>query len=325
MYAEVRGAVRIAGKCSREFVMEKGVKQGDSLSPLLFVIFMNQVIKQCRRRTGKMKVGNWMMRPIYVQSLVYADDIVILAGKEEQLQEALTEWAHAFQDRGMEVNVSKTKVMQFTKGEEVQLRIKWKNEIIEQVDQFEYLGTIFRKDGKLEAELNNRIRKANQVYYSINNTIIGKQEISRVTKMRVYNAVYLPTLVYGAESWTLHKKLESRLVAAEMRYLRKAVGKTRRDHIRNNTVREELKQEPIKDIVERRGLGWLGHLARMNEGRKAKEVWRARPTGRRTRGRPRIEWEEYITGVVRRRGKTLGEVQRMAQDRGSYKKWLKAP
>ncbi|XP_014471314.1 PREDICTED: uncharacterized protein LOC106742657 [Dinoponera quadriceps] len=123
----------------------------------------------------------------------------------------------------------------------------------------------------------------------------------------------------------MHKKLENRLVAAEMRYLRKIAGKTRRDHIRSTMVRDELQQESIMDIVERRALGWVGHLVRMEDGRKAKQVWQARPIGRRTRGRPRIEWEEYIMGLIGKRGKTLGDVRRIARDRRNFNKWLKCP
>ncbi|XP_014475533.1 PREDICTED: histone-lysine N-methyltransferase SETMAR-like, partial [Dinoponera quadriceps] len=70
----------------------------------------------------------------------------------------------------------------------------------------------------------------------------------------------------------MHKKLESRLVAAEIRYLRKVAEKTRRDHISNITVRDELQQKSIMDIVEMRALGWVGHLVGMENGMRAKQL-----------------------------------------------------
>jgi hypothetical protein len=60
-------------------LMERGVRQGDSLSPLLFISFMDEVLKMCKRRTERTRVGCWNMRPVYCQALLYADDIVLIA------------------------------------------------------------------------------------------------------------------------------------------------------------------------------------------------------------------------------------------------------
>jgi hypothetical protein len=44
--------------------MKTGIKQGDSLSPRLFITMMDEIHKICKARTGRMKVGNWTLRPI---------------------------------------------------------------------------------------------------------------------------------------------------------------------------------------------------------------------------------------------------------------------
>jgi hypothetical protein len=88
----VEGVVRLNGKLSNAFLMERGVKQGDSLSPLLFIAFMDEVLKMCKRRTERMRVGYWKMRPVYFQALLYADDIVLIADSEEKLHGAVIEW-----------------------------------------------------------------------------------------------------------------------------------------------------------------------------------------------------------------------------------------
>ena len=38
--------------------------------------------------------------------------------------------------------------------------------------------------------------------------------------------------------------------------------------------------------------------------------------------RPRVEWEEYVEALARKRGRKLPEVRRLAQNRDEYRKWL---
>jgi hypothetical protein len=48
--------------------------------------------------------------------------------------------------------------------------------------------------------------------------------------------------------------------------------------------------------MEKRMLRWYGHAVRMEKERKPKLVLEARPKGGRGKGRPRVEWEEYVEG-----------------------------
>jgi hypothetical protein len=92
MDERVEGVVRLDGKLSHAVLVERGVKQGDSLSPLLFISFMDEVLKVCKSRTERRRVGYWNMRPVYCQALLYTDDIVLTADSEEKLQGAVIEW-----------------------------------------------------------------------------------------------------------------------------------------------------------------------------------------------------------------------------------------
>jgi hypothetical protein len=89
---------------------------------------------------------------------------------------------------------------------------------------------------------------------------------------------------------------QSAIQASEMRFLRKIEGKTRRDRIRNEIIRETVGVQPIQEYVERSQLRWYGHINRMDDKRIVKRVCEAREIGKKPRGRPRKTWKEGRRG-----------------------------
>lgn len=196
---------------------------------------------------------------------------------------------------------------------------------MEEVSCFEYLGNIITGNGSADTDINNKLKKATRIYYSINRTILGKKEIDKRTKLRVYNAITLPTITYGCESWTLQRKHESPINAIEMKYLRKIAEVTKFDRIRSEDIRTSLEQEPITKKIENRQLSWFGHILRMDQNRLTKKVISAKPNYKKRRGRPKKTWIGRINEIGTNRGKTLEEMRRLAVSRQEWKKWLREP
>jgi hypothetical protein len=73
-----------------------------------------------------------------------------------------------------------------TEGIERSLNIKWEDEKMQQMEETEYLGTVISVIGNIDRAINNRAQKANQVYYQINQTVVGKKESSDNIKMEIY-------------------------------------------------------------------------------------------------------------------------------------------
>jgi hypothetical protein len=110
-----------------------------------------------------------------------------------------------------------------------------------------------------------------------------------------------------------------------MKFLRRSLGKIRRDRCRNATVREQVKQESLIDGIERRKPRCYGHLVRMAEDRKPRQILKARIEGKRGRGRPRKVWMNDIKEAAVRRGKTIQEARSMAMTRKDYRRWTEDP
>jgi hypothetical protein len=95
---------------------------------------------------------------------------------------------------------------------------------------------------------------------------------------RVFNyTVFVPTLLHGTESLTVLDVHKNRMQASEMKYLRKVIGKTRRDQIRNTTIRNQLKQESVEVLMEKRMLRCYRHTVRMDLKRRPILVLETRP------------------------------------------------
>jgi hypothetical protein len=189
---------------------------------------------------------------------------------------------------------------------------------IEQVNEFKYLGVTINNKGKQDTEINQRISAATKLYHSLGKTFIGKKEISRKTKMTVYQTIFRPVLTFGSESWVITKRQKNRIQTIEMKYHRRALGITKRDHKRNDDIREELGIEPITTTIEKNQLKWYGHLTRMADTRQVRRIWDARINTKRGRGRPPESWNGTVAKVMERRGLNWREARKLAQDKRSW-------
>lgn len=98
--------VRVQGIDSNEFSTYRGLRQGSVLSPVLFIIIMDEVIRQARQRTNKLKVGNKNLKPVFISECAFADDIALIATTADKLEENLV-WHQALNRKYMKINTHK--------------------------------------------------------------------------------------------------------------------------------------------------------------------------------------------------------------------------
>ncbi|KAK3538466.1 hypothetical protein QTP86_003694 [Hemibagrus guttatus] len=174
-------------------------------------------------------------------------------------------------------------------------------EFLPQVEEFKYLGVLFMSEGRMDREIDRWIGAAAAVMRPMYRSVVVKKELSRKAKFSIYQSIYCPTLTYGHELWVMTKRIRSRIQAAEMSFLRRVARRSLRDRVRSSVTREELGVELLLLHNERGQLRWLGHLFRMPRGCLLGEVFRACPTGKRPRGRPRTRWRDYVSWLTWKR------------------------
>ena len=97
MYDNARSRVKVDCEYSDVFSVNVGVHQGSVLSPLLFLIVLEALSREFR--TG----CPW--------EFLYADDLAIVAETLDEVKNSLSLWKQKFTEKGLKVNVARTKVL----------------------------------------------------------------------------------------------------------------------------------------------------------------------------------------------------------------------
>ena len=285
IYANSRSAVRTASGTSDWFPVTSRVRQGCNLSPLLFVIYMDQITKEANPD------------PEALNELMFADDQVMVNNDKIQLQEHTDQLHERCKTYGMKISTSKTEVMAVSKRPD-KLDININGTQLKHTNEFTYLGSMFTENGKLDREIEIRCQKASAVSYQLA-SLLKHPSISTSTKAKLTNAIFLPTLIYQCQTWSLTKDLKRKLVTCEMKCLRKAVNKTRRDKIRNKVIRDMVGAKPVLQHIKQQQIKWFGHITRMPINQPALWAYNTKYSDWRARGRPRKWWSDSVADTLR--------------------------
>src|SRR5260221_4747570 len=165
---------------------------------------------------------------------------------------------------------------------------------LEHVEEFVYLGGLISHDGRCEADIKRRIGLTYAVFSKLSN-IWNCRKLALTIKMKVFKAMVIPILMYGSECWTMRKQDEKRILVTEMSWLRKILGVSRLQHIRNDEIRERTGMEiTLIDRIKARRLQWFGHVSRMDSNRIPYLSLNTKLKGTRSRGRPRARWRDGV-------------------------------
>ena len=121
--------------------------------------------------------------------------------------------------------------------------------------------------------------------------------LSKNLKIKVYNTIIWPVVLYGCETWSLTLREESRIRVFGNRILRRIFGPKRDENgewrrLHNEELHGWYRSPSIARMIKSRRLRWAGHVARMEEGRSAFKILTGKSTG--PLGRPRRRWEDTI-------------------------------
>src|SRR6218665_2796971 len=119
--------------------------------------------------------------------------------------------------------------------------------------------------------------------------------ITTATKVKLYGTFVISVMMYGSECWCLRKEDERRILVAEMSWLRRILGRSRRERIRKEVTRKELGQQvTLVDKIRKRRLAWFGHVTRMEGNGLPVVALYGQVEGTRSRGRQPKKWIDNV-------------------------------
>ena len=222
-HGDIKATIQYEGSMSEPFNIKSGVKQGCVLAPTLFGIFFSLLLKHAfgtstegvymhTRSDGKLYNiarlrAKTKVHETTIRDMLFADDAAVTAHTEYDLQQLMNRFSHACRDFGLTISLKKTNVL----SQDVDTPPVINNYQLEVVHEFTYLGSTITDNLSLDAELNKRIGKAATTLGRLATRVWENPKLTTKTKMAVYNACFISTLLYGSEAWTTYSKQERKL------------------------------------------------------------------------------------------------------------------
>ena len=146
LYANDNCCIKVGDKITESFLANQGVKQGCILSPLLFNIFLSDIVDQFKDKN---------CRPLKIDDsndlscLIWADNIVLTSQSEEGLRNMLSLLEQYVEKNRMSINTKKTKCMIFNKnGKFIRRSYALSGKTVETTNSYKYLGLLFNPSGE---------------------------------------------------------------------------------------------------------------------------------------------------------------------------------
>ena len=302
--------------------INNGLRQGCSMAPVLFNLFMWAVFTVWSRRVSAvpgvgMEVrycidGNLFGKPrtrkisTKFGECQFADNLALLATTRDGAQLALSVFQATAADFGLTVSTTKTQFM--VCGSNIQdadcVPLTLADVEIKNVAEFRYLGSIIASNSRSAVDVNARIASASKACGALQRPVFANGQLPVFLKRCVFNACVMSLLLYGSECWVPLQGDLQRLSTFHMRCVRSILGVSRQQmwdaHISNaELLRMWGDPETITCKLRHRRLEWLGHLARMDDTRMPKcLLFGQLPPVRPAHG-PRKRWKDCVSVDLR--------------------------
>ena len=172
-----------------------GVRQGSPTSCVLFIMFMNELVRLLKEGCAPDGFLGWL------HSLVLMDDTVLLSTSREGMINKVRLLMDFCRDHGMVINESKTKFFVICGSEEDGEPLRVGDLCIGWCTSYVYLGSPFTCDGSVSSSIKLHAKSKLCHVLKFVSFVKKNNDVPFVVKRRVFDAALMSSLLYGCESW----------------------------------------------------------------------------------------------------------------------------
>uniref|UniRef100_A0A4W2HWC6 RNA-directed DNA polymerase n=1 Tax=Bos indicus x Bos taurus TaxID=30522 RepID=A0A4W2HWC6_BOBOX len=195
LYTGQEATVRTGHETTDWFRIGKGVFQGCILSPCLFNLYAEYIMRNAELDEAQAGIK---IAGRNINNLRYADDTTFMAESEE-LKSLLIKVKEESEKFGLKLNIQKTKIM--ASGPITSWEID--GETVETVRDFIFLGSKITADGDCSHEIKRCLLLGRKVMTNLDSILKSRDILS--TKVHRIKAMFFPVVMYGCETWTIKK------------------------------------------------------------------------------------------------------------------------
>ena len=242
---------------SNIFDIQKGSKQGDPMSSLLFNTVLQYSLKDEIQRWQKKKgLGIYLSDHDRdcLTNLRFAHDVMLFATSKEQIRKMMCEFKKATEKVGLRIQPEKTKILsnQSTINSDTKKHIEVGDmsiEILTRNESVKYLGQRISFYQQETIEIKSRIRAAWATFHKYRQELTSKNYMLK-HRLRLFDATVSPTICYAAGTWAPNKEHE-RMIQSTQRKMLRLIIQTKRKYKKIEKQDIEPKEENGKvDITE---------------------------------------------------------------------------
>ena len=275
MYANIKSKIRCNSTLSDSFVSLSGVRQGESLSPFLFALFINDFESfMLEKGSNPIRIiaGNDLNTYINLLLVLYADDTAIIADSPQNLQKGLDILYEYCSKWKLNVNVGKTKVTVFEQRKSVlqESEFYYNGTKLEVVQEFRYLGTTLSYNGSVKTAIKSLCEQARKAMYALL-TKSRNLHIPLDLQIELFNRLVAPILTYSCEVWATDDNDIDEINKLQLKFLKFILK------LKNGTatpmVYGETGEFPLNLITKNRIIGYFSKLRDPNNTTLAKKMF----------------------------------------------------
>ena len=217
LYANTKMRVRVGDELSSAYKLERGVRQGCPSSPMLFNIFIDDILI-------KMKGISFPGVEDGPAGICFADDTLILAETKEELREKISAIETWVAQNGMEINIAKCGLM-VVGNNKVPETFFFNGQEIPISKTYTYLGIEINDEIDYKAMAAKNTAKGYQTLDEAKSMLLNRK-MPLLAKKMIIGQVLIPRMAYGMQIFGVNQKNISGAQVILTTALNWAIGKS---------------------------------------------------------------------------------------------------